>query len=225
MHNSQPMNDIEFQVKSPAPMFAATEKAEPQISEFLTSSQAAKRLGLSMATIQKLVDNNILQAWKTFGGHRRISLTSVLNYQTSNSSSQAPSLPSNRPYQVSMVIESPELIKRLAKDATQWALPLKVSFFESLTEALLELLNQKHDLLIMQMNSPRKQQEKILEILQKFMGSRHTLAHTLILTPETDLLPPTKPGDNAGGIQVVNNDLSPLWLSAYLAGFVAQRRN
>lgn len=225
MHNSQPMNDIEFQVKSPAPMFAATDKAEPQISEFLTSSQAAKRLGLSMATIQKLVDNNILQAWKTFGGHRRISLASVLNYQSSNTTTPQISAPSNRPYQVSMVIESPELIKRLSKDATQWELPLKVSFFESLTEALLELLNQKHDLLIMQMTSPRKQQEKILEILQKFMGSRHTLAHTLILTPETDLLPPTKPGEHAGGIQVVNNDLSPLWLSAYLAGFVAQRRN
>lgn len=219
------MNDIEFQVKSPAQKFAATDKAEPQISEFLTSSQAAKRLGLSMATIQKLVDNNILQAWKTFGGHRRISLASVLNYQTSNTSSQQINAPSNRPYQVSMVIESPELIKRLSKEVPQWELPLTVSFFESLTEALLELLNKKHDLLIMQMTSPRKQQEKILEILQKFMGSRHTLAHTLILSPETDLLPPTKPGEKAGGIQVVNNDLSPLWLSAYLAGFVAQRRN
>ncbi len=225
MHKGQPMNDIEFQVKSPAQKFAATDKAEPQISEFLTSSQAAKRLGLSMATIQKLVDNNILQAWKTFGGHRRISLASVLNYQTSNTSSQQINAPSNRPYQVSMVIESPELIKRLSKEVPQWELPRTVSFFESLTEALLELLNKKHDLLIMQMTSPRKQQEKILEILQKFMGSRHTLAHTLILTPETDLLPPTKPGENAGGIQVVNNDLSPLWLSAYLAGFVAQRRN
>ncbi|PUE52903.1 helix-turn-helix domain-containing protein [Limnohabitans parvus] len=225
MDNSQPMNDLDYPVNSPAQMFAASDKAEPQISEFLTSSQAAKRLGLSMATIQKLVDNNILQAWKTFGGHRRISLASVLSYQTSNTSSQQTSAPTNRPYQVSIVIESPELIKRLSKDATQWQLPLKVSFFESLTEALLELLNQKHDLLILQMNSPRKQQEKILEILQKFMGSRHTLAHTLILTPETDLLPPTKPGDNAGSIQVVNNDLSPLWLSAYLAGFVAQRRN
>lgn len=225
MYNSPPMNDLDDPVQSPAPMFAAADKAEPQISEFLTSSQAAKRLGLSMATIQKLVDNNILQAWKTLGGHRRISLASVLNYQTSNTSSPQTSAPSNRPYQVSMVIESPELMKRLTKDATQWQLPLKVSFFESLTEALLELLNQKHDLLIMQMSAPRKQQEKVLEILQKFMGSRHTLAHTLILTQETDLLPPSKPGDSAGSIQVVNNDLSSLWLSAYLTGFVAQRRN
>lgn len=225
MYNSPPMNDLDDPVQSPAPMFAAADKAEPQISEFLTSSQAAKRLGLSMATIQKLVDNNILQAWKTLGGHRRISLASVLNYQTSNTSSQQTSAPSNRPCQVSMVIESPELMKRLTKDATQWQLPLKVSFFESLTEALLELLNQKHDLLIMQMSAPRKQQEKVLEILQKFMCSRHTLAHTLILTQETDLLPPSKPGDSAGSIQVVNNDLSSLWLSAYLTGFVAQRRN
>lgn len=219
------MNDIESPVKPPATMSAANDKSEPQISEFLTSSQAAKRLGLSMATIQKLVDNNVLQAWKTFGGHRRISLASVLAYQTTNTTSQQASAPSNRPYQISMVIESPELIKRLSKESAQWQLPLKISFFESLTEALLELLNQKHDLLIMQMTTPRKQQEKILEILQKFMGSRHTLAHTLIVTPETDLLPMGKVGEHSGGIQVVNNDLSPLWLSAYLAGFVAQRRS
>ena len=44
-------------------MSTETETLEPEIAEFVTSSQAAKRLGLSMATIQKLVDNNILQAW------------------------------------------------------------------------------------------------------------------------------------------------------------------
>ena len=205
-------------------MSIEAETREPETAEFLTSSQAAKRLGLSMATIQKLVDNNILQAWKTFGGHRRISLTSVLNYQSANNFSEAPRIPTDRRAKVMMVIDAPELTNRLKKDVAQWQLPLQILFLESLTEALLELLNEKHDLLVIQMTESRKQQEKALDILQKFVGSRHTVGHTLILTAEEDLLPLAKSSNNTVSIQVLNKDLSPVWLSAYLSGFVAQRR-
>jgi hypothetical protein len=86
------------------------------------------------------------------------------------------------------------------------------------------LLNEKHDLLVIQMTESRKQQEKALDILQKFVGSRHTVGHTLILTAEEDLLPLAKSSNNTVSIQVLNKDLSPVWLSAYLSGFVAQRR-
>jgi len=87
------------------------------------------------------------------------------------------------------------------------------------------VIDQKNELLILQLNSPRLQLEKMLEIIQKFMDSRQKLVHTLLLTPETDLLPPIAHGSNAGGIQVINNDVSPKWLSAYLAGFMARRLN
>jgi excisionase family DNA binding protein len=192
-------------------------------AEFVTSSQAAKRLGLSMATIQKLVDNNVLQAWKTFGGHRRISLASVMNYQSSNNFVELPRLSADRRLKVMLVIESPDLTALLKKDIGQWPLPLETVFQESLTEALLELLNDKHDLLVLQLSGLRKQQEKVLEILQKFMSSRHTVAHTLIMTQEPDLVPPTKSAASPVSIQVLNKELSPLWLSAYLSGFVAHR--
>lgn len=192
-------------------------------AEFLTSSQAAKRLGLSMATIQKLVDNNVLQAWKTFGGHRRISLASILNYQSANNFLDVPRQSTDRRAKVMMVIESPEMTARLKKDIPQWHLPLQAAFQESLTEALLELLNDKHDLLVIQMSGLKKQQEKVLEILQKFMSSRQTVAHTLVLTQESELLPSVTSGAPVS-IQVLNKDLSPMWLSAYLSGFVAQRR-
>lgn len=203
-----------------------TDTIEPELAEFLTSSQAAKRLSLSMATIQKLVDNNVLQAWKTLGGHRRISLASVLNYQSTKNTADLPRAGARARAKVVIVVESQELIKRLSKDVAQWDLPLQVSFFESMTEALLELLNDKHDLLVAQLSAPRRQQEKLLEVLQKFMGSRHTVAHTLILTSEEDLLPPAPlPGTSPVSIQVLNRDLSAVWLSAYLSGFVAQRRS
>ncbi len=206
-------------------MSTETETPESENTDFLTSSQAAKRLGLSMATIQKLVDNNILQAWRTFGGHRRIALTSVLHYQNANSFDKMVRPPLDRRIKVVMVVESHERAQSLSDDVANWALPVQVSFFESLTEALLELLNEKHELLVLQTSAPKKQQEKFLEILQKFVQSRHTLAHALILSPEKELLANLKPGTSPLSIQVLDQDASNFWLSAYLAGFVAQRRS
>ena len=204
-------------------MLTETNTAESEITEFLTSSQAAKRLGLSMATIQKLVDNHILQAWKTYGGHRRISLSSVLNYQNTNMATAMPLNTSELGSKAMVVVESQELIKRLRPHVSQWPVPLHMSFSDSLTEALLDLLTEKHDLLIVQMSTPRKQQEKALEILQKFMASRNTVGHALILTNENHLLPPPKLGAYPVSIQVLNHTLSPEWLSAYWTGFAVQR--
>jgi len=223
--HSQNMKITELQLESDGQMLEAAQKANLEVSAFLTCAQAAKHLCLSTSTIQKMVSDNSLQAWKTPGGHRRISLASVLNYQKLPHASQQTYAPSQSLCKVLMVIESPQLIKQLSKEATQWQPPLKVSIFKSLPEALLELIDQKHDLLILQMKSPRHQQGKILEIIQKFMDSRQKLVHTLLLTPETDLLPPIEHGSNASGIQVINNNVSPKWFSAYLAGFVAQRLN
>jgi hypothetical protein len=146
-----------------------------------------------------------------------------MNYQSSNNFVELPRLSADRRLKVMLVIESPDLTALLKKDIGQWPLPLETVFQESLTEALLELLNDKHDLLVLQLSGLRKQQEKVLEILQKFMSSRHTVAHTLIMTQEPDLVPPTKSAASPVSIQVLNKELSPLWLSAYLSGFVAHR--
>lgn len=48
-------------------------------SEFLSTRQAAQRLGVSLGTVQNMVENGVLDAWKTAGGHRRIPASSVDN--------------------------------------------------------------------------------------------------------------------------------------------------
>ena len=45
------------------------------------TSKAAQLLQLSVGTVQSLVDKQILDAWVTEGGHRRISLESIHLYQ------------------------------------------------------------------------------------------------------------------------------------------------
>jgi len=42
-----------------------------------TTSEAARRLGLSSTTVQVMVERGELMAWRTRGGHRRISVASV----------------------------------------------------------------------------------------------------------------------------------------------------
>ena len=45
---------------------------------YLTTRNAAKLLGISVRTAQQWVERGKLEGWKTDGGHRRISHTSVL---------------------------------------------------------------------------------------------------------------------------------------------------
>ena len=45
--------------------------------EFLTSRQAAELLGVALSTVQLWTENGVLRAWKTSGGHRRITRQSV----------------------------------------------------------------------------------------------------------------------------------------------------
>jgi len=53
-------------------------------SEYCGTSYAAKMLDLSVGTVQSLVEKGELVAWKTQGGHRRISIQSVRDFQRRN---------------------------------------------------------------------------------------------------------------------------------------------
>jgi excisionase family DNA binding protein len=55
----------------------ATEQPGYDRAAFCTTRQAAARIGVSHRTVQMWVENGALQAWKTAGGHRRITITSV----------------------------------------------------------------------------------------------------------------------------------------------------
>jgi len=45
---------------------------------YCTTAEAARSLGVSIRTIQLWVDGGVLAAWKTVGGHRRITLDSLV---------------------------------------------------------------------------------------------------------------------------------------------------
>lgn len=57
--------------------------------ESLSTTEAARRLGVSTPTVQRWVDAGLLRAWRTPGGHRRVDAESVRALQADPQQDQA----------------------------------------------------------------------------------------------------------------------------------------
>lgn len=69
----------------------------PNKNALLTTVDAARVLGLAVRSVQLMVDRGELDAWKTPGGHRRISLASVQQWQARSGAGPAASTPAPAP--------------------------------------------------------------------------------------------------------------------------------
>jgi excisionase family DNA binding protein len=109
------------------------------VDGFCGTNYAAKLLGLSVGTVQGLVESNKLLAWKTQGGHRRISLQSILDYQEAHSITPVV-LPHNAGRLHVMVVEDDINTQKMYQAYFErWALPLDIVVYPSAIEALLDL--------------------------------------------------------------------------------------
>lgn len=205
-------------VMEPSIIFKPT--VEPKVPQFLSTAEAARMLGLSTTLVQTLVDQGELKGWKTRGGHRRISLESIQDYQSASRSSMGMSLKSSVKPRVTVVVESAQLMDQLMAANSGWTIPVEVTFFDSVTEALLELSSKRPDMLVVEMSMPRAQQEKTLQALENFNSRGRSPLSVVLITKEKDLLSSNAVGP-ASSIQVISGPMSPIWMHAYLTGVVA----
>ena len=61
---------------------ASVARSRPRVvdmgaKEYCSTKEAAQLLGLSLGTVQQMVESGVLEGWKTAGGHRRIRVSSV----------------------------------------------------------------------------------------------------------------------------------------------------
>ena len=191
--------------------------------QYLSTAEAARLLGLSTTLVQSLVDKNELKGWKTRGGHRRISLQSIQEYQTqAGRSGDAPGRLQRKPKLV-IVIESDKQLPLLQKACETWQFPVDVKFVDSVTSALLDLATERPDMRVVEMVMPLAQQEKTLLALDSFNARGRPISMVLV-TEEKDLciLPRAT---SSPLIQVVPGPLSKVWLHAYLTGVSAVHRS
>lgn len=128
----------------------------PEQHQLLSTRQAATLLGVSVRTVQLWVEQGLLSAWKTPGGHRRIlqeSLLGLLHKRQSGS-----------PQALAICVDLDEdFFTSLQNITAQFSLPIQLQQARNIVDALLMLGERKAELIIISAN----QQGTDLSILQQ----------------------------------------------------------
>lgn len=125
-----------------------------QEKEFVTTRQAAEMLGVSLRTAQLWVENEILSAWKTAGGHRRITLQSVEDLLERQREALQQDGGGKSELTV-LVVEDVAYLRRLYTNTIEsWGLPVKLIMASNGFDGLFQLGNHKPDLLITDLHMP-----------------------------------------------------------------------
>lgn len=122
--------------------------------KYCSTSQAAQRLGVSMGSVQQMVESGVLEAWKTAGGHRRILVDSVEAFL---SRSRTGSVPVARPGSELYVLiaEDDEIMCKLYRHQIDaWRLPLRLELASNGVDALMAIGRCPPDLLIADLRMP-----------------------------------------------------------------------
>jgi excisionase family DNA binding protein len=127
--------------------------------DVLSTREAAERLGVALRTVQLWVESGVLPAWKTAGGHRRISRTAVerLIEERRNAlagDERSEPVDPNALFKVMVVEDEPQLLQLLIMVIKGWELPLEVSGARDGFDALLQMGRSCPDLLITDLNMP-----------------------------------------------------------------------
>lgn len=123
-------------------------------SEFLSTRQAALRLGVSLGTVQNMVESGSLEAWKTTGGHRRIPVASVetLLARRRNPAGSAQDGSNQLDILIAEDDETLQLLYQMTFDS--WALPIRLRIVANGFDGLLQVGQRVPDILIADLMMP-----------------------------------------------------------------------
>jgi excisionase family DNA binding protein len=122
--------------------------------EVCTTQRAAEILGISVSSVQQLVEAGVIEAWKTKGGHRRIPLAAVMAYKAQPGAALAPAAaalparPASAVASILVVEDNPMQRTLYQRHLDAWQLPASVTFCENGYQALLEIARRQPDILL-----------------------------------------------------------------------------
>ena len=190
--------------------------------DYCGTSYAARLLGLSVATVQSLVEKGEIEAWKTLGGHRRIALKSINAYIAKNS----PQLarididPKNR-LRVLVVEDDEATLDLYQSQFGAWDLPVDCTWMPSALQAMMDIASMQPDLLITDLTMPGVDGIEMLKTLKR----NQNLARIQIVVISG--LPAEAVALRGGMPEYAHLMQKPInfeWLHGYLTALVAANR-
>lgn len=191
------------------------------MTRYCGTFEAARLLGLSVGTVQSLVEQGKLEAWKTSGGHRRISVDSITQYLER----QGKTLPSGdheeESLRVLVVDDDLATLQVIQTAIEKWMLPIEVTCLPSAVKALLDIGQIKPHLLLTDLRMPGVDGFDLLRTLSGQPGFS-----SLVIVAMTALGP--EEIEQHGGLPdtavLAPKPMNLQWLHGFLSAMVAERR-
>lgn len=191
------------------------------MENYCSTTHAARLLGLSVGTIQTLVEKNELQAWKTQGGHRRISLPSILQYQRRQNMPQITATKADQRLKVLAVDDDPVAREMLKNFATHSDMSLDCTIMGSGLEALIDMTSIQPDVLIADLNMPGVDGFELFRTLRN--NSQFSKMSCLAISALTQEEINAR-GGLPEGVIFMPKPLSTHWLNGFFAAIIATRQ-
>lgn len=194
-----------------------TQSQQATSKGYFSTSQVAKIFGLSVGTVQKLVGLNVLQAWRTEGGHRRIGIDSVIDYARKNSI-LIESNPVNSFAQILIIEDDEETAKMYKRFFEHWALPFEVLIYSSAIEVLIDLHNLNPKILLTDLDTPNMSGFEFIKVIR----SRKQIKNLpiIVITRLSDEMIRQNGGLDED-VVVLRKPLAMDWLKGFLQGVIS----
>ena len=191
------------------------------IEDYCGTTYAAKLLGLSVGTIQSLVEKNELQAWKTQGGHRRISMPSIRDYQRRHNMLVAPAEPRDNRIKVLLVEDDPVTREMIRDFCSRCEMPVDCTAMSSGLEALIDIASIRPDVLIADLNMPGVDGFELLRTLRGNPLFNKMTCLVISALPQSEI-------DARGGLPegsiFMAKPVNMHWFKGFFAALIASRQ-
>ncbi len=196
-----------------------TELSQGGKAEYCSTSEAAQMLGVSLGTVQQMVENGLLDAWKTTGGHRRIRISSVEAFLRKRHNSPTPNVGNLR-----VLVAEDDLVMQTLYQRTlaTWDLPIEVKIVSSGFDGLLEIGRDVPDLLVSDLVMPGLDGFAMIRKLR----SEPQLAHMdIIAVTGLSAADIEKEGGLPDDVIIYNKPIPFRELKGYIQAKLVQKRN
>lgn len=177
--------------------------------DYLSTREAASALGISLGTVQKMVETGVLEAWKTEGGHRRIPSAAIRERLAQRQGGKSVSTTLEV-----LVAEDDPILQALYESALEkWDFPIRLRMVDNGFDGLLQVGSSRPDVLITDLVMPGMDG---IEMIRRLRGNQDLTNMVIVVVSSMEPEQIAAKGGLPADIMVYKKPIPLLEIKGYL---------